>query len=296
MKSWQRTAVLILFLGLALGPQKCNAADLLSTLSPAAREVAKDIGITPYILQLQELRDKSPSDEAKKRDPHFLYVKQEMTEILLTTFLETRDVISDVDDEMTISGELKNVLESHRDKAIRLNNITNFVSGGAFAMIGSGVQVGTTTPYQNAGNILEVAAGAISTGISTYALKQSSGEKRSSSIDPNMLARFFCLSTTKDKDIPAPVWNFLNEPIPGGTGLSRRDILIQRWVQIKRIPPPKSKEGQRRIALLSGTVAQTHQVSIDMLDNRVAMLNDLRAAIGLMSRELLEIMRLMRKL
>jgi hypothetical protein len=163
-------------------------------------------------------------------------------------------------------------------------------------MIASGLQIGTANPYQNAGNVMEVGAGALSTGISTYALKQSSGEKRTANVNPNMLARFFSLSTTKDRDIPVPIWNFLNEPMPEGKGLSRRDILIQRWVQIGRIPPPKSKEGQRRIALLCGTVAQPHQVSIDLLNDRVAMLDDLRAAIGQMSRQLLEIMRLMRKL
>ncbi len=296
MKSWQRTAVLILFFGFAFDPLKCFASDVLSTLSPSAREVAKDIGIAPYILQLQELRDKSPTDEARKRDPQYLFVKQEMTEILLTTFLETRDVVAEVDDAMTHSDELKNLLESHRDRAIRLNNITNFVSGGALAMIGSGLQIGTTNPYQNAGNIMEVGAGALSTGISTYALKQSSGEKRTANVNPNLLAPCFSLPTEKDKDIPVPILNFLNEPIPEGKGLSRREILIQHWVEIGRIPPPKSREGQRRIALLCGTVAQPHQVSIDLLNDRVAMLDDLRAAIGQMSRQLLEIMRLMRKL
>lgn len=288
--------ILSVFSGMTLSSQSCGAENLFETLSPMAKEVSKDIGVSQYILDLQELRAKSINPDAIKRDVQFLFVKQEMTEILLTTFLETRDVVAEVDDEMSRSSELKDLLESRRDRAIRLNNITNFTSGGALAMIGSGIQIGGGNAINNAGNLMEVAAGALSTGISTYALKQSSGERRSAGVDPNMLARLFNLPTTKDRDIPAPIWNYLNEPIPGGKGESRREQLIQRWVQLGRIPPPTSKAGQRRIALLAGVVAQSHEVTIDLLDDRVAMLNDMRAIVGSITRELLEIMRVMRKL
>ncbi|MBI2811645.1 MAG: hypothetical protein HYX67_12580 [Candidatus Melainabacteria bacterium] len=296
MKVWQRNALVAMILSVTLAPQHCLAEDLYNSLSPTAREVSKDIGVSNYIKDLEALRAKSLNPDAIKLDVQFLFVKQQMTEILLTTFLETRDVVSDVDTEMSQSSELKDLLESRRDRAIRLNNITNFTSGGALAMIGSGIQIGGGAAINNAGNVMEVAAGAVATGISTYALKQSNGEKRSAGVNPNMLARIFNLPSGKDKDFPTPIWNFLNEPIPGGKGESRRDLLIERWVQLGRIPPPSSKAGQRRIALLAGTVAQTHAVTIDLLDDRVAMLNDMRAAVGSMSRELLEIMKVMRKL
>jgi hypothetical protein len=295
MKFWLQISLATL-VSIALTPQCCVAEDLYSTLSPTAKEVSKDIGVNQYIVDLQDLKARSSNPDAIKRDVQFLFVKQEMTEILLTTFLETRDIGATIDDEMSRSTELKDVLEARRDRAIRLNNITNFTSGGALAMIGSGIQVGGGNAINNAGNVMEVAAGALSTGISTYALKQSSGERRSAGASPNMLARLFNLPTTKENDIPTPIWNYLNEPIPGGKGVSRRDLLIERWVHLGRIPPPTSKAGQRRVALLSGAVVQTHEVTIDLLDNRVSMLNDLRAAVGSMSRELLEIMRVMRKL
>ncbi len=296
MKFWQQNALVAIIVGFAIAPQQCFAADLYDSLSPTAKEVSKDIGVSKFILELEALRAKSLNPDALKLDVQFLFVKQQMTEILLTTFLETREVVSSVDDEMSRSSELKDLLESRRDRAIRLNNITNFTSGGALAMIGSGIQIGGGSAIGNAGNVMEVAAGAVATGISTYALKQSSGEKRSAGVNPNMLAKLFNLPTTKDHEIPTPVWNFLNEPIPGGKGESRRDLLIERWVQLGRIPPPNSKAGQRRIALLAEAVAQPHAVTIDLLDDRVAMLNDMRAAVGAMSRELLEIMKVMRKL
>lgn len=296
MKICQQIVLAVVILGFAVAAQRCIAADLYDSLSPTAKEVSKDIGVNKYILDLEALRAKSLNPDALKLDVQFLFVKQQMTEILLTTFLETRDVVSTVDDEMARSSELKDLLEARRDRAIRLNNITNFTSGGALAMIGSGIQIGGGSAIANAGNVMEVAAGALATGISTYALKQSSGEKRSAGVNPNMLAKVFDLPTTKEQDIPTPIWNFLHEPIPGGNGRSRRDLLIERWVQLGRIPPPTSKAGQRRVALLAGTVVQTHAVTIDLLDDRVSMLNDLRDAIGAMSRELLEIMKVMRKL
>ncbi|CAN5729697.1 hypothetical protein BH10CYA1_BH10CYA1_50540 [soil metagenome] len=295
MNVWLRNALLVMILGVAMTPRRCLAEDLYNSLSPTAEEVSKDIGVSKHIKDL-ELRAKSLNPDAIKLDVQFLFVKQQVTEILLTTFLETRVVVSDIDDQMARSSELKNLLESRRDRAVQLNTITNFTSGGALAMIGSGLQIGGGAAINNAGNVLEIAAGAVATGISSYALKQASGEKRSAGVNPNMLSRIFKLPTAKDKDFPTPVWNFLNEPIPGGNGESRRDQLIERWVQLGRIPPPNSKAGQRRVALLAGAVAQTHAVTIDLLDDRVAMLNDMRAAVGSMSRELLEIMKAMRKL
>jgi hypothetical protein len=302
MKLLQSRAVLGVFLLLATLPQSCIAASLFDTLSPAAKEVSKDIGVSSYIAEILDMREKFATPSAKRHDPQFLYVKQEMTEILLTTFLETRDLVADIDDEMSRSEELRNLLASRRDKAIRLNNITNFVSGGALAMVASGIQVGGGNAISNAGNVMEVGAGALATGISSYALKQSSGEKRSSGASPNLLAKLFDLPVTKDKDIPdkeipSSIWKYLNDPVPGGKdGLTRRDFLIQRWVQLGRIPPPKSKAGQRRVALIAGAVPQVHQVTIELLEDRAAMLNDMRAAVGEMSRELLEIMKLMRKM
>jgi hypothetical protein len=182
---------------------------------------------------------------------------------------------------------------SRRDRSIRYNNIINFTSGGALAMLASGIQVGTQTPLQNTGNELEVMAGALSTGISAYALKQAQGGKRSAVASPNMLAQIFGRATPIDQSYPDSVWTYLNDPPPGAT-VPRRELLIQKWVAAKRIAPPNTRAGQRDMDVMSAATVQHKSITIDVLANRHIMLEEVKAVVSQMTRDLLEIMKTFR--
>jgi hypothetical protein len=171
------------------------------------------------------------------------------------TLLEGREASSELDDQIANANEVRNALETRRDRAVRYNNVLNFTSAGALAVFASGIQIGTGNGLQNTGNEFEVIAGGLQAGISAYSLLLSKGSRLSSEVEPNMLAKVFDLPDPNDDHYPRAIWSYLDDPVTAG-GLSRRAVLIKRWIKLGRIQSPTAKNGMQRIRLLCGTVAQ----------------------------------------
>lgn len=271
----------------------CDAQVSLAELTPGAVEVAHDLGIVPLMERLLEL--KAQARPGQPMSPEMLTVRLELTDRVFTAFLELRGVVAELDDQITENDEVRNYMEERRDRAIRMNNITNFVTNGALSMIGSSMQINTPFSVQNAGNEIGVVAGGLTTGISTYALKQARGGRRTAMAEPNMLTQVFDLP---DPDAaikyPDSVTIYLND-IPSGAEASRKVQLIQRWLALKRLAGIDSPEAKKRIELLAGTVPQIKAVTIDLLEDRTAMLADVKSCVSQMTRELLEIMYAIRR-
>jgi len=80
--------------------------------------------------------------------------------------------------------------------------------------------------------------------------------------------------------------------VAAGVGkVTRRDQLIAKWQKEGKVGPDNSIKSQRKVEALSGTSSQTVKLGISELDDRVAMLMDVRARVSLMKRQLSEIMR-----
>ena len=99
-----------------------------------------------------------------------------------------------------------------------------------------------------------------------------------------MLAELFDRPTLPNSRYPETVWIFLNEPVPSmHTGITRKEELLQTWVQVKRIDSLSSKE---KIAHLTSQPSESLKLSIDDFEDRGAMLQDVRARISYLKRDL----------
>ena len=86
---------------------------------------------------------------------------------------------------------------------------------------------------------------------------------------------------------PPVVSSFMHAiPPDDQEGLSRQDRLIQSWVQVGRIPPPDSAKGRGKIDRLTSIRGQGTRLSIDDLDDRQAMLFDLRVRLKYIQQDL----------
>jgi hypothetical protein len=111
-----------------------------------------------------------------------------------------------------------------------------------------------------------------------------------------MLARFFGRQPDASEAIPSvypeEVWSYLNSVPPSQpTKSTRREQLIAKWRSEGRVEQDGSVKSERGVAALSGKISQSRRLSIDELDDRVAILLDVRATVSLMKRELGEILR-----
>ena len=99
-----------------------------------------------------------------------------------------------------------------------------------------------------------------------------------------MLAEFFGRPSLPNSHYPETVWTFLNELSPTAqAGLSRKQQLLQTWVQVKRID---SLESTQKIARLTSEPDEHLQLTIDDFEDRSAMLQDVRARISYLKRDL----------
>ena len=91
-------------------------------------------------------------------------------------------------------------------------------------------------------------------------------------------------STKSSGRYPATVWTFLNEPAPNAAnGVTRKRQLLDTWVSVKRID---SLESWEKIDRVTSQPSQLLQLSIDDLEDRAAMLQDVRARISFLKRDL----------
>lgn len=72
----------------------------------------------------------------------------------------------------------------------------------------------------------------------------------------------------------------LGAPPDDKDGLSRQEQLIHDWVEVGRIPPQDSAKGREKIDHLTSFPGQKIKQSISDLDDRQAMLYDLRVRLN----------------
>ena len=103
----------------------------------------------------------------------------------------------------------------------------------------------------------------------------------------NMLAEFFDRPALGDSRYDPIVWSFLNDVAPTDQeGLARKDRLIQTWITLKRTDPPSTSAGKDKIDRVTSQPSNKLPLTIDDLEDRSAMLEDVRAKVSFLKRDL----------
>jgi hypothetical protein len=79
-----------------------------------------------------------------------------------------------------------------------------------------------------------------------------------------------------DSHYPATIWTFLNESAPSSPAVTRKERLVQTWIQVRRIDSLASAD---KIDRLTSEPSELLKLTIDDLEDRAAMLQDVRARI-----------------
>jgi hypothetical protein len=274
--------------------QQATAASEVEALrlSPEAAEIAAEIGVEPLLRQLEHLPAESPAN-GSTMSMESLAIRQEVTERVLTASLDIDSVNAVIDSEIEQVRSIRADLRAKRDKTQNIINMASIVTGGAFGAITSALQFKSSTI--NLGNGIGVAGGAGSVMLSIIGIRQQGG-RQSLGDSPRMLARFFGREPGTTEAIPSAypeeVWSYLNSAGPSQPGVvTRRQQLIAKWQSERRLPQDASRKGERRIESMSSSISQVRALDIKELDDRVAMLLDVRASVSLMKRQLSEIVR-----
>jgi hypothetical protein len=168
--------------------------------------------------------------------------------------------------------------------------LANLVASTGVGAVGSALAFSNRTAI--AGDAVSVAGGTAGVILSALGLRQQGGG-RPLGIAPNMLAPIFGRRPELRSVYPQDVWTYLNTAPAADprVHVPWKDELIAEWVRLGRIGPPNALGSQKKIDQLTSRIAEHTRLSIDLLNDRSAMLADLRARVCLMNRDLRDLMK-----
>ena len=196
--------------------------------------------------------------------------------------LQVDATIAQIDNEIARANEVHGFLADKRDRRVTRANLISVIIGGGLGATSSGLQLSSTLNKPAAA--VGIAAGTASAGFAIAGIHAQKGGTQVFDFNSNMLAEFFDRPMLPDSHYPATVWTFLNAAPPAGTdGATRREELVQTWVRLKRIDSLQSKE---KIDHLSSEPSDELLLTIDDYEDRAAMLQDVRARVSFLKRDL----------
>lgn len=265
-------------------------------VSANSMQLAANIQLTPVLDRIQALRQRidslAPSAERSDARLELLESKEQAMQIITRTNLEIDFVLAEMSAEQNVYNEILSTFTSDRDKLLARVNAVSFISNGALWAVCEGLAIPTHTKgvYAVSSGITGILAGIIPSFASLYTLKAVNGKKKTSEVEPNMLAKLFNYPTSPEIEYPNSTWSYLNE-VPAATPSSktRRDQMVDRWIADSNIPGFTNRDSKTQLDVITGSVAQKKGLSIATLNTRQVMLQQLSAEILKMKRMLLEL-------
>lgn len=258
-------------------------------LSARAHRLAEQLGLASRLAQLDY---EPPSADIASR-VRSLEDRQELMETLLQVMLEVRTAEASVNAEIARADDLHARLEHRRDRALRLTTMANLITGAFNGIGGNSMEI--ARPLELPARIMDIVEGATQTGLAGLSLAEQRGEQRESSGLGKLLSQIFDLSAPNTV-FPDSVWNYLNSAQPDTpAGLSRRAAMVDRWMKMGIARRRSKSNWEHRITHITGRAQGSDlKVTLSVLEDRDAMLRDLRSLIEEMDSGLLEIVRLIR--
>jgi hypothetical protein len=275
--SFFRSLHLVAVTAIALGA----SAQTVESRSPtplAEVSTAQLIKVSSEINQLQKLSTSSISADRWQ----ILWLHQHISEQVIAASLQVDATIAQIDNEIARANEVRGYLADRRDRVVSRANLLSVLVGGAVGATASGLQLSSSLTRPAAG--VGIGAGSISAGLALVGIHEEKGKSSPFDFESNMLAQFFDRPTLPNSQYPSTIWVFLNEPsLSGPAGLTRKEQLLQTWVQVKRIDSLGSVE---KIDRLTSEPSESLKLTIDDFEDRGAMLQDVRARISYLKRDL----------
>jgi hypothetical protein len=269
-----------------------------SSMSPNSEQLAAQLGLTEVLVRIAKLRadaragaSANSADNLVQRLDLVEATQNAMLTIELANY-QVDFVMAEIEAEQNLCSEVLASLAAKRDKVVNRSNQLSYITNGALWAVAEGLDIPTwkRPKYSISSGTTGIIAGMVPSVASMYAIYKSGGRKINSELEPNMLAKVFDYQVTSEVDYPAVVWNWLNATPAGDSSTKiRRQQLIDRWIADSNIPAFTTVTHSAELDVLTGCVAHRKGLSIDVLNTRHVMLNQLSAEIFKMKRMLMEL-------
>lgn len=253
-------------------------------LAPGNQELAEQLEIWPMLLELYD--KEKPSTRERK-----IVLLHKIRETILESYFDAMSIQAEAEREQGNLEALRELLTAKRDRAIELNNAGNFIGSGTLNTIGSVLGFSGTTPPLS-GNLNQMLSGVVSAGMSSYALKQSTGGKTTGEGKPTIIAELFGRPTDERTAYPESVWRFFHSKSIEQPGMTRAQVMEERWIERRRLEKHGSPRESLKIDLVSGVAVSKKCMTLDDLSDQIYMISDVAGLASLMTHHLRDLLRM----
>jgi hypothetical protein len=280
---FQSLALLVVILHAHMQCQNTQAAETANASASPVADTARLIGVSAEIEELRKLRESNPADLAQRW--RTLWLHQHIYERVTVVQLEGDATTAAIDNEIARSAEVRGYLADKRDRNVTRANLLSALFGGGLGATSAGLQL--SSKQTNATVATGISGGAVSAGLATYGIHAQRGATRILDAESNMLAAFFGRPESPSSHYPPVVWQFLGEVARSDPDhLTRRERLIRTWLELKRLDSLETPPGKVKIEHVTSMPVEQLRLTIDDLEDRMAMLQDVRAKLSYLKRDL----------
>jgi uncharacterized small protein (DUF1192 family) len=249
----------------------------------AVADTAALIGVS---LEIELLRtEEKPGAKSSQQSWRILSLHQRIYERVMMASLQVDSTIASIDNEIARSTEVRGFLADKRDRDVTRANLFSALLGGGLGATSAGLQL--SSKQTNGTAATGIAGGAIAAGLSLYGIHAQRGGARILNAESNMLAEFFDRPELPTSHYPAVIWAFLGQVAPTDPDhLTRRERLLRTWLELKRLDSLDSASGRTKVQHVTSMPDQHLKLTVDDLEDRIAMLQDVRAKLSYLKRDL----------
>jgi hypothetical protein len=256
----------------------------IADLSPSTKELADQLEIAPMLNELYD--QQHPVTSARKA-----ILREKILESILESYFDAASVQAEAEREQGRLEALRQTLLDKRDRNVEVNNATNFIASGTLNTIGSALGFSSTAP-PFPGNLNQMLSGVVTTGMSTYALKQNNGGRTRGQGTPTILAELFGRPTDDRTAYPESVWRFFHGKLPDDGSITRAQALETAWISRHELERHGSPRETLKINLVCGQGEARNAMKISDLTDEINMVSDVSAVASLMVHHLRDLLRM----
>jgi hypothetical protein len=267
----------------SIGTCQSSVSEQSGSIATPPADTASLIGVAP---EVQELKKEGKSEAATSLQQwRSLALHQRIYERVTIVQLETDATIASIDNEVARATEVRGYLADKRDRNVTRANLLSALLGGGLGAASAGLQL--SSKQTSATVATGIAGGTLSAGFAVYGIHAQHGGTRVLDAESNMLAAFFGRPELATSHYPAVIWQFLSEIAPSDPDhLSRRERLMHTWLELNRLDSLTTPSGRTKVEHVTSMPSQHLVLTIDDMEDRIAMLQDVKAKLSYLKRDL----------
>lgn len=272
-----------------------KTASLAGDLTPDTQLMTRAWNIENKLQNYKQIMQTSDRTTADGK-LNIIFGKQEMNEQILSYHFDMRRAISHVDRQKAGAEAIKATIAEHQDRAIKYNSYGDLIAGGVTGILSGSLALGEVDFRAPA--TVDVVEGSGQAALALLALKNMRREHRLETGLPNLLGHII-YNDNSDGFYPESVWTYLNTiSTTNKSGLTRRQALVERWESngYCLVHGGHRMNKKEREEHLSGKRNGKIKFDIGLIDDRVAMIEDLKAEITSMDNTLAELFEFVRNI